>query len=208
MKVMSATAAFVAAAGMVAFGQGTQQNPTTTQQPTTQQPATRDAQPTPRTQGATAAGQQVTVSGCIVREADYRRTQNAGGGGVAGTGVGQGNEFILTNAMMGSGAGATAGAGGATAGGSVGTAGAGAGASATAGGATMAFELSGSGEGQAAQFVGRRVEVTGMLKDTGAGANAGGPTANAPLSNDLQLRELEVTSVRASASGTCAPAQP
>jgi hypothetical protein len=48
------------------------------------------------------------------------------------------------------------------------------------------------------------VEVTGTLK----AATAGGPTADAPLSNDLELRELEVTSVRASASGTCAPAQP
>jgi hypothetical protein len=196
MKVMSATVAFVAAAGMVAFGQATQQNPTTTQQPTTERPATRDAQPTPRTQGTTAAGQQVTISGCIVREADFRRTQDAGRGGVAGTGVGQGNEFVLANAMMGTGA---------AAGGAVGTAGAGAaGASATAGGTTMAFELTGSGEGQAAEHVGRRVEVTGMLK----AATGGGPTANAPLSNDLELRELDVTSVRASASGTCAPAQP
>ena len=76
-------------------------------------------------------------------------------------------------------------------------------ASATAGTST-AFELSGSGEGQAAQHVGRRVEVTGTLK----AATAGGPTADAPLSNDLELRELDVTSVRASATGTCAPAQP
>jgi hypothetical protein len=178
---MNATLAFVAATGMVAFGQATQQNPTTTQQPTTQQEPTREAPPpTTRAQAGAAADQQVTVSGCIVSEADYRRTQNAGRGGAASTGIGTGNEFILTNAMMG---------GGAAGGRAVGTTGA----------AATAFELSGDAEGEASRFVGRRVEISGMLKAQES-AQAGGPTANAPLSNDLQLREIDVTSVRASSS--------
>ena len=40
--------------------------------------------------------QPVTVTGCVVREADYRKMQGAGKGGAAGTGVGVGNEFVLT----------------------------------------------------------------------------------------------------------------
>ncbi|MGE0446908.1 MAG: hypothetical protein AB7P99_16905 [Vicinamibacterales bacterium] len=174
---MSATAVCVAAAGMVAFGQATPQNPTTTQRPTTQQ---EPQQPTTRAQAGAAAEQQVTVSGCIVREADFRRTQDAGRGGAASTGVGTGNEFVLTNAMMG---------GGAAGGRAVGTTGA----------AATAFELSGDAEGEAARFVGRRVEISGMLKAQDS-AQAGGPTANAPLSNDLELREIDVMSVRASSS--------
>jgi hypothetical protein len=174
---MSATAVFVAAAGMVAFGQATPQNPTATQRPTTQQ---EPQQPTTRAQAGAAAEQQVTVSGCIVREADFRRTQDAGRGGAASTGLGAGNEFVLTNAMMG---------GGAAGGRAVGTTGA----------AAMAFELSGDAEGEAARFVGRRVEISGMLKAQDS-AQAGGPTANAPLSTDLELREIDVTSVRASSS--------
>jgi hypothetical protein len=33
-----------------------------------------------------------------MREADYRKAQDAGKGGVANTGLGVGNEFVLTNA--------------------------------------------------------------------------------------------------------------
>ena len=65
-------------------------------------------------------------------------------GGAAGTGVGAGNEFILSNASAKAGPDA----------GPVGTSGA----------AATAYELTGSGEGQAAQFVGKRVEIIGKLK--------------------------------------------
>jgi hypothetical protein len=137
-----------------------------------------------------SADQQVTVTGCVLREADYRRAQDAGKGGVAGTGVGAGNEFVLTNASM-SGAKPT------------GTAGT----SAT----ETAFELSGKNEGQVQQYIGKRVEISGMLKaaaTTSSGQPTGGATAGAPpsgvdvTSKDLKLRELEVTSVR-EATGAC-----
>ena len=148
----------------------------------------------PKTTAAAAQEQQVTVVGCVVRESDYRKARDAGKGGVAGTGVGAGNEFVLTNASM-------AGASGSP----VGTAGTGAGA---------AYELTGSNENQAEQFVGKRVEISGKLKaaETGAAGPTGGPTAGKPpsgvdvTSKDLKLRELEVTTVRASTTGTC-PAQ-
>lgn len=148
------------------------------------------------TQSASQA-QQVTVVGCIVREADYRKGRDAGKGGVAGTGVGVGNEFILTSASMAPAADGSAG------GAAVGTAGA----------ATTAYELTGANEKQAESFVGQRVEISGMLKpaETGAAGPTGGPTAGQPpagvdvTSKDLKLRELEITTVRA-ATGTC-PAQ-
>ena len=52
----------------------------------------------PQPGAGTAPGGEITVTGCIQREADYRQAQDAGKGGAAGTGVGAGNEFILSNA--------------------------------------------------------------------------------------------------------------
>jgi hypothetical protein len=146
---------------------------------------------------ASAMQEQVTIAGCVQREDDYRRAHEAGRGGVAGTGVGAGNEFVLANAAP-----ATTGAAKSEAEAPTGTAGA----SATG----TAYELTGPNEGQVAKFVGQRVEISGKLKpaETGATGPTGGPTAGAPprgvdvTSKDLKLRELEVTSVRA-ASGTC-----
>ena len=44
------------------------------------------------------SAQQVTITGCVQREGDYRRAHGAGHGGAVGTGVGAGNEFVLINA--------------------------------------------------------------------------------------------------------------
>ena len=138
------------------------------------------------------AEQQVTVSGCIQREADFRRARDAGRGGVAGTGVGVGNEFVLINASMSPAVAAP--------GSPAGTSGAG-----------MAYELTGSNEKQAEQFVGQRVEISGKLKAaevTASGRATGGPTAGKPpegidvAGGDLKLRELEIGSIKKS-SGTC-----
>ena len=67
-------------------------------------------------QNRPTSGEAVTLVGCVQRESDYRKAQDAGRGGVAGTGIGAGNEFVLTSASMSTG-------GGAAAAGSVGTAG-------------------------------------------------------------------------------------
>jgi hypothetical protein len=170
-------AAAVFAFGMAAFAQSTAAQQTTTDQ-------------------------QVTLMGCIQREADYRRGQAAGRGGVAGTGVGVANEFVLANASMGTATGAT------------GTTGAAPGSTtATAGTATTmtAYELTGTNEGQAARYVGQRVEISGKLKAAAvapSGRPTGGATAGKPpegieiAGQDLQLREVEVASIR-KVSGTC-----
>ena len=179
------------AASVMAFGvgiaaQGAGQQPS---QPPTQ-PSTRSAE------------QQITLTGCVQRESEYRRAQDAGRGGVAGTGVGVGNEFVLTDASSSSAT--TAGARPAEPTNPTGTGG-------MAASAKMAYELTGPNEGQVGQYVGRRVEISGTLKaaeTTGGGQPTGGATAGQPprgvdvASKDLKLREVEVTSVK-EATGTC-----
>jgi hypothetical protein len=158
-------------------------------------------------QDRTALEQQVTVVGCVQREADYRRARDAGRGGVAGTGVGVGNEFVLINASMSTGSGSPAATAGTAAGTPTGTAGAAA--------SGMAYELTGASERQAEQHVGRRVEVSGKLKAAEvepSGRPTGGATAGKPpegievAGQDLKLRELEVASIR-EVSGTCPAVQ-
>jgi hypothetical protein len=139
------------------------------------------------------AADQVMITGCVQREADYRRASGAGRGGVVGTGVGTANEYVLANAMMSpsrSGSSASSAPSSSAPTGTAGTS-----------GTTSAYELTGPNEGQAATYVGKRVEITGTLKPSDT-APAGGGTANAPGSQDLKLRELEISSIRA-ASGTC-----
>jgi hypothetical protein len=196
------TTRFAVAVGTVAFAMMTGQFPIAAQSQTAPGPdpqTSRPSAPTTQTPAGSAqtprpSGDQVTVSGCIQREADYRRSTGAGRGGAVGTGAGVANEFILANAMMSRGVGSSSSTG----------------ASSTATGTTgtnnTAYELTGPNEGQAATHVGKRVEITGTLKSTDT-APAGGATANVPGSQDLKLRELEITSIRET-SGTCTPATP
>ena len=189
MTPMFLRACGVAAAlgvSMAAFAQ------TTGQQPAPPQPRTQTTPASPQAvAGKTpqaVASQTVTVEGCIQAETDYRKAQNLGRGGALGTGAGAGNEFVLADAKM-----ASAGA-----------------ATGTTGAAAQAYELSGANEGKAAQFAGKRVEITGTLKpaEIAGTAPTGGPTAGPPprgvdvASDDLKLRELEVASVRET-TGTC-----
>jgi hypothetical protein len=137
--------------------------------------------------GSSSADQAVKVTGCVQQESEYRKAHDAGKGGVVGTGVGAGNEFVLIEAS----------------------------AAAGAPGNMMAYELSGPAEGQLSKFVNRRVEIEGRLKAaevSGGGQPTGGPTAGAPPrgvdvgGEDLKLREIEVASVR-EASGSCSGAK-
>jgi hypothetical protein len=165
-------------------------------------PAPAPAAPAPQQQQERSgpADQSITVVGCVQSEADYRRAQDAGKGGVAGTGIGAGNEFVLINASMATGA---AGAGPNAPGANEKPTG-------TAGSSPSAFELTGPNEGQLASHVGKRVEIVGTVKpaEIGASGPTGGPTAGAPprgvdvTSEDLKLREIEVKSVRET-SGAC-----
>ena len=117
---------------------------------------------------AEAQETQVTVSGCLQREADYRRANDSGRGGQLGTGAGLGNEFILVN----------------TVGSDIDCA------NALTG---DTFELTGDRERELERFVGRRVQITGLQKeaDTVAGRPTGGLD---PLGQDLELFEINVSS--------------
>ena len=174
-------AAFAATTGQIVSAQSQAPPAAGGQTPTTQAPSTPSTQ-APRT----STGQTMTLVGCIQREADYRKSTNAGTGGLANTGVGLGNEFVLVNAMAST---ATSSINPSTVG--------------TSGSSGTAYELTGSKEGDAGALVGKRVEITGTVKATDSAT--GGPTASAPLSQDLQLREFEVASVRET-TGSCSPA--
>lgn len=41
-------------------------------------------------------GKEVRIAGCVQWETDYRRERHEGRGGALGTGIGAGNEFVLT----------------------------------------------------------------------------------------------------------------
>jgi hypothetical protein len=216
--------AVVMGAGMAVFAQTTERPREASQSPAV------EAQQHPA--ATEPAGVPVTLVGCVQREAEYRRTRDAGRGGAAGTGAGVGNEYVLVNASTAI-AGETppdrpaAGAPPAESG-IVGTAG-------MAGGA---YELTGPAEGQLEQYVGRRVEIVGRMKSgpTPLSDKAPAVTATVPESTtgrpgvsstataspsgrpappaggvditgeDLHLREFEVVSVR-EATGSCAPGQ-
>jgi hypothetical protein len=182
-------------AAVLAFGTVALAQEPPTQPPTTQ-PPTQTAPPAQREM--TSPDKQVTIVGCIVKEADYRRAKNLGKGGAVGTGAGAGNEFVLVNASMSPASGAATETPAPT-----GTAG-------TPAMGSEEFELTGSNESKAETFVGKRVEIVGTLKaaETGPAGATGGATAGRPptgidtTSPDLRLREVEITSVR-EATGTC-----
>jgi hypothetical protein len=142
----------------------------------------------------------ISLVGCVQREADYRRANDSGRGGVAGTGLGRGNEYVLINASRVDASSTTQ------------TASAGCSPDRTA----QAYELTGNRERELEPFVGRVVHITGMLKEadtatvgtTGAASNPSGGFD--PLGQDLKLFEVELTSFQAVAaaapSQTAAPA--
>jgi hypothetical protein len=203
VHVAGASFAVVMALSMAGFAQEPAQprTPAPAQepaQPRTPAPAPATPAPAPQQQDRSKAdAQAITLVGCVQSESDFRTAQDAGKGGVAGTGIGAGNEFVLINAAM-----APAGAPGGDKDKPTGTAGVAAG--------TSSYELTGPNEGQVANHVGKRVEIVGTLKpaEVGAAGPTGGPTAGAPprgvdvASSDLKLRELDVISVR-EASGAC-----
>ena len=126
----------------------------------------------------------VTLVGCVMRETDYRKAHDSGKGGPLGTGLGRSDEFVLVNAekvRSGETPAATAGECGSTAVGD-------------------AYELGGSREKALAKFVGRRVEIDGILKAAKTTTAPDGdpkPTGGVdPLKQDLKLFEVEITRFR------------
>jgi hypothetical protein len=111
----------------------------------------------------------ITVVGCLQKESDYRRMNKSGDGGVLNTGAGTGNEFVLVDS---------------------------AGDCATLAPGAAAYELTGKGEPQLEQFLGRRVEISGILKGGDITVDGRAEGGFDPLGRDLELRELSVSTFR------------
>jgi len=169
----------------------------------------------------TESATQITLTGCVVREAEYTKAR----GGALGTGIGAANEFVLSNATTGR-TGATAnaqiagGVSGSTSTGNTpaatGTAGTTTGNIGTSASATptlttntgTAYSLTGNRESELALHVGKRVEIVGTVdaNTTGAGAaanagvGAGATSTQAGASANAQaapsLRQLTIVSFR------------
>jgi hypothetical protein len=135
----------------------------------------------------------VTLTGCIQREADFRKTHDLGKGGTLGTGAGRSNEYVLINATRGTAAPANI--------------------DCSFQGAPEAYELTGSRERDLGAYVGKVLQISGTLKEaktrplpSGEQAPTGGFD---PLKKDLRLFEVEVTSFQTPAAPTAAaPAAP
>jgi hypothetical protein len=198
--VFGTSAAAVLVVSMAAFAQTPQTARPSTQAPTPSSEAASPSSPSGQqstNQATRKSGASVTLVGCVMRETDYRKATDSGKGGPVGTGLGRGDEFVLTNAMK-----TTAGATTPSSTADCGTAAAG-----------EAYELGGSREKDLASYVGRRVEITGTLKDAKTETAATGeakPTGGFdPLKQDLKLFEVDVVSFRPVASqSAAAPAPP
>jgi hypothetical protein len=130
----------------------------------------------------------ITLVGCIMRESEFRDLYGPGRSGPRGAGIGLRNEYMIVDAHE-------IAAGGP---GVVETSGT---CPPTPGTFPTAYELTGSREGDAAPFLGRRVELTGMQKaantrpvgTSGVSRPTGGFD---PLGHELHLFEVEIESIR------------
>ena len=136
--VVSSCAAFLAVSVVAAAGQIPNRPPS--QAPVTKGSSTTGEQGAAPTAGRTETVTQITVAGCVVREAAATGEK----GGVLNTGAGAGNEFVLEKAAAPN---ATSG-------------------SATGRPTGTSYSLTGTREKELASLVGQRVEIVGTLEGT------------------------------------------
>jgi hypothetical protein len=138
----------------------------------------------------------VTLTGCIQKEVDYRKTHDLGKGGTLGTGAGSSDEYVLINASRGL-----------TAAPNI---------DCSSQGSTEAYELTGRHEHDLKPYVGKVVQISGTMKEaktkplpSGEQAPTGGFD---PQKKDLRLFEVEIASFQPAANAPIAavqrPAQP
>jgi hypothetical protein len=82
-------------------------------------------------------GNEVRILGCVQWERDYRRVRHEGNGGALGTGIGVGNEFVLTMVKPDATRKATA------------------------------YSITGDREKELSRRIGQQVEVIGVIEDEG-----------------------------------------
>lgn len=142
----------------------------------------------------------ITLVGCIMKESEFRDLYGPGRSGPRGPGLGLRNEYMIVDAHEVSGG----------SGGVVETTGT---CPPEPGSFPTAYELTGPREKEAAPFVGRRVELTGMQKHakTRAVGTSGirQPTGGFdPLGHELHLFEVEVASIANAPAARVAEAAP
>lgn len=133
----------------------------------------------------------ITLVGCVMRESQFRDMYGPGQSGPRGAGLGGRNEYMLVDAheiTTGGNPGVTPIANGATCPPAATT-------------FPTTYELTGSRENEIGQFLGRRVEVTGIQKEANARAvGTSGvlqPTGGFdPLGHELHVFEVEIESFR------------
>jgi len=132
----------------------------------------------------------IQVTGCLVKESDYRRAHNLGEGAL--NGVGLGDEFVLVDTTLAAGAAPTSGTPTTSARPSPNSA---TSASCNEQGTGTAYRVTGKGEDNLKALVGHRVEITGSFKE--------------PADNDSTSklpREVEMSSYREAPVTTAAAA--
>ena len=88
-------------------------------------------------QPSKSADKEIRIVGCVQWEKDYRRARNEGAGGALGTGIGVGNEFVLTMVKPEGSRKATA------------------------------YSITGDREKELGRRIGQQIEVIGVLEDEG-----------------------------------------
>lgn len=88
-------------------------------------------------QASRSADKEVRIAGCVQWEKDYRSARNEGAGGAVGTGIGVGNEFVLTMVKPEGSRKATA------------------------------YSITGDREKELGRRIGQQVEVIGVIEDEG-----------------------------------------
>lgn len=153
---------------------------------------------------------QITLTGCVQSEEEYRRVASGGQRGALGSGGVSRDEFVLVDAVSSpagdDGVGTSGKAGDKTGKPAESHDSSPTGAASKTPSSGVAYRLAGSGEAQAGRLAGKRVEITGKIEAAGAtrtGHDGASPTGMVAVdSKDLLLGEIDVTSVR-EVGGTC-----
>jgi len=135
----------------------------------------------------------MTVTGCLMKEADYRKAHGLGKGALFGAGLG--DEFVLVNATNAATSSATTNTTSASA----------SSAGCTETGNGQAYRLTGKTEDKLKSLVGHRIEVTGQFDHERDAKTAAGQT-NAKLPPEIKIASYHEVSAsdRASSSASAA----
>lgn len=92
-------------------------------------------------QSSRDAGKEIRITGCVQWEKDYRKEREEGHGGALGTGIGVGNEYVLTMVKP------------------------------EGGRKASAYSITGDREKELGRRLGQQVEVIGVVEDEGKPAS-------------------------------------